>query len=78
MLLSRNAVSCDFDRDPTFCASTLPFLKSMSVGIRGYRTFSDFLVLVDVTLRLELTRVLLGDSSSTGAIALHGPHHSAQ
>jgi hypothetical protein len=33
MLLSRKAVSCDFDSAPTFIASILPFLKSISVGI---------------------------------------------
>ena len=33
MLLSRKAVSCDLDSAPTFCASTLPFLNSISVGM---------------------------------------------
>src|SRR5579859_4952844 len=32
-LPSRNAVSCDFDKAPTFCAATAPFLKRISVGM---------------------------------------------
>src|SRR6266702_4035561 len=32
-LPSRNAVSCDFDNAPTFCAATAPFLKRISVGM---------------------------------------------
>src|SRR6185437_14734811 len=32
-LLSRNADSCDFDKAPTFWASTVPFLNRMSVGM---------------------------------------------
>src|SRR6266704_5460409 len=80
MLLSRNAVSWDFDKDPTFWASTLPFLKSMSVGMPrmpyflGISWFSSTLTLAT----LSLPEYSLATSSSTGAIALHGPHHSAQ
>ena len=32
-LPSRNAVSCDFDSAPTFCAATAPFLNRISVGM---------------------------------------------
>src|SRR5258708_40032744 len=32
-LPSRNAVSCDFDNAPTFCAATAPFLNRISVGM---------------------------------------------
>src|SRR5213593_890044 len=62
MLLSRNAVSCDLDRDPTFCASTLPCLKSISVGMPrmpyffGISWFSSTLTLATLSLR-----ILLGD-----------------
>jgi len=33
MLLSMNAASCVFDNAPTFCASSVPFLNSISVGM---------------------------------------------
>src|SRR5438132_11366400 len=80
MLLSRNAVSWDFDSDPTFCASTFPFLKSMSVGMPripyffGISWLSSTLTLAT----LSLPEYSLATSSTTGAIALQGPHHSAQ
>ena len=33
MLLSMNAASCVLESAPTFCASSVPFLNSISVGI---------------------------------------------
>src|SRR5262245_38019263 len=79
-LLSRNAASCDFDTAPTFCASTVPFLKRMRVGIPrmpnlggvcGFSSMFSF-----ATLILSLYSVAI--SSRIGAIILQGPHHSAQ
>ena len=80
MLLSRNAVSCDFDSAPTLVASMLPFLNSISVGMPrmpyffGISWFSSTLTLAT----LSLPEYSLATSSRVGAIALHGPHYSAQ
>lgn len=55
MLLSRNAVSCDFETAPTLVASTLPLLNSISVGmprmpyLGGVAGFSSMLSLATFT-----------------------------
>ena len=79
-LLSRNAESWDLDTAPTFCASTVPFLKRISVGmprmpnLGGVCGFSSMLILAT----LMRSWYSLAISSRIGAIILHGPHHSAQ
>src|SRR5882762_11998718 len=77
---SRNAASWDFDSAPTFCASTVPFLNRISVGmprmpnLGGVCGFSSMLILAT----LIRSPYSLAISSRIGAIILHGPHHSAQ
>src|SRR5216684_1257145 len=80
ILLSRKAVSWDFESAPTRVASTLPFLNSISVGMprmpnfAGTAWFSSTLILAI----LRRPSYSLATSSSIGAIDLQGPHHSAQ
>src|SRR4051794_2559256 len=79
-LLSKNAARSALRRAPTFCPSTWPFLKRMSVGIPrtlkrcGIFGLSSILIFAILTLSLNSPAI----SSSMGAIILHGPHHSAQ
>src|SRR4029078_5381149 len=79
-LLSKKAESCDLDTAPTFCASTVPFLNRMRVGIPrmpnlgGVWGFSSMLSFA--TLMRSLYSLAI--SSRIGAIILQGPHHSAQ
>src|SRR6266852_367660 len=80
ILLSMNAASWVFESAPTLVASTLPFLKSISVGmprmpyLGGVDWFSSMLSLA--TLRRPAYSAAIW--SSAGAIILQGPHHSAQ
>src|SRR5919205_214504 len=80
MLLSRNAVSCDLESAPTRVASTLPFLKSISVGMPRMPNFAGVLWFSSTLIFAILRRpsYSLATSSRIGAIDLHGPHHSAQ
>src|SRR5262249_15125530 len=79
-LLSRNAESWDLDTAPTFWASTVPFLKRISVGmprmpnLGGVCGFSSIFSLA-ILMRSWYSVAI---SSRIGAIILHGPHHSAQ
>jgi len=74
------ALRAVFESAPTLVASTLPFLKSMSVGmprmpnLGGVPWFSSMLSLA--TLRRPAYSCAI--CSRAGAIILHGPHHSAQ
>src|SRR4029453_13352056 len=79
-LLSRNATRSDLRGAPTFWPSTWPFLKRMRVGmlrtlkrcdILGFSSTLSFTI-------VTLSRYSAAISLSMGAIALHGPHHSAQ
>ena len=75
-----SAMSCPLLRAPTSRFSSEPLLKTMSVGmlmtsyLRAVSGLSSTLSLPMVILPL-CSRAI---SSSTGAIILQGPHHSAQ
>src|ERR1044072_886453 len=79
-LLSRNATRSDLRGAPTFWPSTWPFLKRMRVGmlrtlkrcdVLGFSSTLSFTI-------VSLSRYSSARSLSIGAIALQGPHHSAQ
>ena len=61
------AVSCDLESAPTLVASTLPFLKSIRVGMPRMPFGRRRLVVVDVEFGdLELARVFRGDLVEDG------------
>src|SRR5436190_122558 len=76
MLLSRKAVSCDFESAPTRVASTLPFLNSISVGMPRMPNFAGTLWFSSTLILAIFSRpsYSLATSSSIGAIDLQGPH----
>src|SRR6516162_4897663 len=79
-LLSRNAESWDLETAPTFCASTVPFLNRISVGMPRIPNFGGVCGFSSMLILATLIRpwYSLAISSRIGAIILQGPHHSAQ
>ena len=80
ILVSTQLARSLFGAAPTFIAATSPPLNSSRVGIPrtwyfvGVSGFSSMFILATVTRPPRS----LASSSSVGAMALHGPHHSAQ
>src|SRR5688500_16971864 len=74
------AASCDLDIAPTFLASTLPFLKMISVGMPLTLYFGAVTGLASTSSLtiFNLPAYSSANSSRTGAIILQGPHHCAQ
>src|SRR5690348_1547074 len=77
---STHSASLVLGSAPILVAATWPFLNRISVGMPrtpyfiGVCGFSSMLILAMVTLPF----ISLANSSRKGAIALQGPHHSAQ
>src|SRR5216683_4849242 len=77
---STHSCSLALGSEPILVAATWPFLNRMSVGMPrtpyfiGVSGFSSILILAIVTLPVIVAAI----SSSAGAIALQGLHHSAQ
>src|SRR5207237_3221687 len=77
---STHSISLPLGRAPILVAATWPLLNSIRVGMPrtpyflGVAWFSSMFILATVTLPWSVA----ANSSRAGAIALQGPHHSAQ
>ncbi len=79
-LLSKKSASWDLERAPTLVASTFPFLNSIKVGMPRMPYLGGVSGLLSMSSFATFSRPAYSSATSTriGAIALQGPHHSAQ
>ena len=73
-------MSCAFDTAPTCCAATTPSLNSSSVGMLRTLYFGAVNGFSSIFNLMTFRRSPYSSATvpRTGAIILHGPHHSAQ
>src|SRR4029078_6003886 len=77
---SRNDLRSGLGTGPTFCASTVPFLNRMSVGMLRMPNFGGVCGLdsMSILATRSLSLYSVAISARISANKLQGPHHSAQ